>query len=110
MKSGLLSGKMTKERVAAMPEDDFRRRTPNFQEPLLSRNLALVEVMREIGAAHGRTPGEVAIAWTLRRPEVTAAIVGLRAPDQVDGIIGAAEFRLSEEELERISSAMLSRV
>src|SRR6266700_2069295 len=76
MKSGLLSGVMTRERVAALPADDFRRRTPNFQEPLLSRNLELVELLREIGARHGRSPGEVAIAWVLRRPEVTAAIVG----------------------------------
>jgi aryl-alcohol dehydrogenase-like predicted oxidoreductase len=103
MKSGLLSGRMTKDRVAAMPDDDFRRRTPQFQEPLLTRNLELVEVMREIGAAHGRTPGEVAIAWTLRRPDVTAAIVGLRSPEQVDGVIGAAEFRLSEQEVRKIA-------
>jgi aryl-alcohol dehydrogenase-like predicted oxidoreductase len=68
MKSGLLSGSMTKERVAQMPEDDFRRRTPQFQEPRLSHNLEFVELMREIGKRHGRTPGEVAIAWTLRRP------------------------------------------
>jgi aryl-alcohol dehydrogenase-like predicted oxidoreductase len=104
MKSGLLSGRMTKERVAAMPADDFRRRTPNFQEPLLSRNLELAELLREIGARHGRTPGEVAIAWTLRRPAVTAAIVGMRSAEQVTGVIGAAEFRLSAEELAEIES------
>lgn len=104
MKSGLLTGKMTRERIAAMPEDDFRQRTPHFQEPKLTRNLALVEKLREIGARHGRTPGEVAIAWTLRRPEVTAAIVGLRAPEQLDGVIGAAEFRLSEDEIGEIAS------
>ena len=103
MKSGLLSGRMTKQRVASMPDDDFRKRTPHFQEPLLSRNLDLVEAMREIGAKHGRTPGEVAIAWTLRRPEVTAAIVGLRSPEQVDGVIGAADFRLSDEEIKTIA-------
>lgn len=106
MKSGLLSGAMTKERVAAMPEDDFRRRTPNFQEPLLTRNLNLVEVLRGIGARHGRTPGEVAIAWTLRRPEVTGAIVGMRSPSQVDGVIGAAEFRLSAGEIAQIGAAL----
>jgi aryl-alcohol dehydrogenase-like predicted oxidoreductase len=104
MKSGLLSGAMTRERVAAMPVDDFRRRTPNFQEPKLTRNLELVELLRAIGARHGRTPGEVAIAWTLRRPEVTAAIVGLRAPGQLAGVIGAAEFRLSEAEVSEISA------
>lgn len=104
MKSGLLTGKMTRERIAAMPEDDFRQRTPHFQEPKLTRNLALVERLREIGARHGRTPGEVAIAWTLRHPAVTAAIVGLRAPEQLDGVIGAAEFRLSEAEVQEIAA------
>lgn len=103
MKSGLLTGKMTRERIANMPPDDFRQRTPHFQEPKLSRNLELVELLRTIGARHGRTPGEVAIAWTLRRPEVTAAIVGLRAPEQLDGVIGAAEFRLSESEVQEIA-------
>ena len=76
MKSGLLSGTMTRERVAAFPQDDFRRRALAFQEPNLTRNLALAEKMKEIGAGHGRTAGEVAIAWTLRHPGVTAAIVG----------------------------------
>lgn len=104
MKSGMLTGAMTRERIAGMPDDDFRKRTPNFQEPLLTRNLNLVELLREIGNAHGRTPGEVAIAWTLRRPEVTGAIVGMRSPSQVDGVIGAAEFRLSAEEIGRIAA------
>ena len=104
MKSGLLTGAMTRERIAAMPEDDFRQRTVNFKEPLLTRNLGLVELMREIGKRHGgRTPGEVAIAWTLRRPEVTGAIVGLRSPKQVDGVIGAADFRLTPGEVNEIA-------
>ena len=102
MKSGLLSGAMTREQVAAFPPDDFRRRVPNFQEPLLSRNLDLAELLRTIGKRHGRTPGEVAIAWTLRHPAVTAAIVGMRSASQVDGVIGAAEFRLSNAELSEI--------
>ncbi len=102
MKSGLLTGKMTRERIAAMPSDDFRQRTPHFQEPKLSRNLELVEVMRAIGQRHGRTPGEVAIAWTLRHPAVTAAIVGLRSPEQLTGVIGAASFRLSADEIGEI--------
>ncbi len=106
MKSGLLTGAMSRERVAAMPEDDFRRRTPNYQEPLLTRNLNLAELLRGIGARHGRTTGEVAIAWTLRRPEVTGAIVGMRSPAQVDGVIGAADFRLSEGEVAEISAFM----
>ena len=104
MKSGLLSGAMTRERVAALPADDFRRRTPNYQEPLLTRNLELAELLRKIGERHGRTTGEVAIAWTLRHPAVTAAIVGMRSAGQVDGVIGAAEFRLSAEELAEIEA------
>jgi len=102
MKSGLLSGAMTRERVASFPADDFRRRMPNFQEPLLTRNLDLAELLRTIGKRHGRTPGEVAIAWTLRHPAVTAAIVGMRSAKQVEGVIGAGEFRLSSDELAEI--------
>jgi aryl-alcohol dehydrogenase-like predicted oxidoreductase len=104
MRSGLLTGKMTPGRVANLPSDDWRRNAADFQEPRLSRNLKLVELLEEIGAEHGRSPGEVAIAWTLGHPAVTAAIVGGRRPDQVDGIIGAAEFRLSEDELGRIGT------
>lgn len=104
MRSGLLTGKMTPERVANLPSDDWRRNAQDFQEPRLSRNLELVELLEEIGADHGFSPGEVAIAWTLRHPAVTAAIVGGRRPDQVDGIIGAAELRLSEDELDRLES------
>jgi aryl-alcohol dehydrogenase-like predicted oxidoreductase len=102
MASGLLSGKMTAQRVAAMPEDDWRRRAPQFKEPKLSRNLKLVELLREIGNAHQVQPGVVAIAWTLRNPAVTAAIVGARGADQVDGILPAATFHLSAEEAARI--------
>jgi aryl-alcohol dehydrogenase-like predicted oxidoreductase len=102
MKSGLLTGAMTRERIAAMPADDFRQRTPNFQEPLLSRNLELAELLGTIGKRHGRTAGEVAIAWTLRHPGVTGAIVGMRSAKQVDGVIGAAEFRLSADEISEI--------
>jgi aryl-alcohol dehydrogenase-like predicted oxidoreductase len=104
MRSGLLTGKMTPERVANLPSDDWRRNAQDFQEPRLSRNLELVELLEEIGADHGLSPGEVAIAWTLRHLAVTAAIVGGRRPDQVDGIIGAAELRLSEDELDRIET------
>jgi len=104
MKSGLLSGAMTRERIAAMPADDWRRRTPHFQEPRLTRNLELAELLRAIGQRHGRTPGEVAIAWTLRHPAVTAAIVGMRSAKQVEGVIGAAEFRLSPEEVQEIEA------
>jgi aryl-alcohol dehydrogenase-like predicted oxidoreductase len=104
MKSGLLTGAMTKERVANMAPDDHRRRRPEFQEPALSRNLDLAELLRSIGARHGRTPGEVAIAWTLRRPEVTGAIVGMRSAEQVKGVVGALEFRLSPDEIGEIEA------
>ncbi|MHB1795580.1 MAG: aldo/keto reductase [Acidobacteriaceae bacterium] len=102
MVSGLLTGAMTKERMAQLPQDDWRRNNARFQEPQLSRNLKLVELLREIGSAHGRSPGEVAIAWTLRQPAVTAAIVGARNARQVDGFIGAAAFRLQLDEIARI--------
>lgn len=106
MRNGLLSGGMTRDRVAAFPEDDFRRRLPDFQEPALSRNLALADHLREIGKRHGRTAGEVAIAWALANPAVTAAIVGMRSAAQVDGVVGAAEFRLSPEELAEIQACL----
>jgi aryl-alcohol dehydrogenase-like predicted oxidoreductase len=102
MKSGLLTGAMTKERVAALPSDDFRRNALAFQEPHLSKNLKLADLMKAIGARHGRSAGEVAIAWTLRNPAVTAAIVGMRSAAQVEGVIGAMEFRLSADEVEEI--------
>ena len=104
MKSGLLSGAMTRARIAAMPDDDWRRRTPQFQEPRLTRNLELAELLRAIGQRHGRTPGEVAIAWTLRHPAVTAAIVGMRSARQVEGVIGAADFRLAADEVQEIEA------
>jgi aryl-alcohol dehydrogenase-like predicted oxidoreductase len=98
MASGLLTGSMSRERIANLPEDDWRRRDPQFQEPRLSRNLELVEKLNEIAFMHNITPGAVAIAWTLRHPGVTGAIVGARRPEQVDGIIPAAEFRLTDSE------------
>ena len=102
MASGLLTGKMTAERIQNMPEDDWRRKSPNFVEPKLSRNLKLVEVLREIGDTHQVEPGVVAVAWTLRNPAVTGAIVGARNARQVEGTIKAAEFQLSEQEGARI--------
>ncbi|MBN1568240.1 MAG: aldo/keto reductase [Acidobacteria bacterium] len=102
MQSGLLSGTMTRERIAALPQDDWRRRNPDFQEPRLTRNLQLVEKLRVIGLKHGCSAAEVAIAWVLRYPAVTAAIVGARRPSQVDGFIGAGNLRLSPEEIAEI--------
>jgi aryl-alcohol dehydrogenase-like predicted oxidoreductase len=106
MHSGLLTGRMTRERIASMPADDHRQRRPQFQEPLLSRNLRLVELLAAIGERHGRTPGEVAIAWTLRHPAVTGAIVGLRSAEQLAGVKGAASFRLSDQEAGEIAAFM----
>jgi aryl-alcohol dehydrogenase-like predicted oxidoreductase len=102
MVSGLLTGKMTAERVRNLPEDDWRKRNANFQSPKLERNLELVELLRQIGHEHGVEPGVVAVAWTLRHPAITAAIVGARRPDQVDGVIPAATFRLTDGEASRI--------
>jgi aryl-alcohol dehydrogenase-like predicted oxidoreductase len=107
MYSGLLSGKMTRERIATLPSDDWRRRHRNFQEPLLSKNLRLVELLREIGLRHGVTAGEVAIAWTFQNPAVTGAIVGVRSREQVKGIIKAGEFRLSAAEIDEIGQAQM---
>ncbi len=104
MQSGLLTGTMTPERVANFAADDWRRREDDFQEPRLSRHLKLADLLREIGQAHGRTAGETAIAWTLRLSSVTAAIVGARSAQQVDGIIGAMDYRLSQAEIQRIEA------
>lgn len=104
MGSGLLSGGMTRERIAALAPDDWRRRDPRFREPALSRHLALVERLRQIGARHDVTPGEVAVAWTLLNPAVDGAIVGFRRPEQVDGILGAASLTLSEDDRAEIEN------
>jgi len=106
MASGLLSGAMTRERIAAMPADDWRGRHANFREPLLSRNLRIACLLREIGGRHGRSAGEVAIAWTLQHPAVTAAIVGVRNTQQVEGIIGAADLSLIAREISEIEDAL----
>ena len=104
MVAGLLTGKMTAERAAALPADDWRRRGIEFQEPRLSRNLCLVELLREIGNGHHVGPGVVAVAWTLHHPAITAAIVGGRSAQQVEGVGPALELRLSDEEYRQINS------
>lgn len=104
MRAGLLTGKMSRERALSLPADDWRSRDKDFQEPNLSRNLELVELLRQIGERHGRAPGEVALAWVLANPAVTAAIVGLRTPEQVQGTVGALSFRLYENEIAEIES------
>ena len=104
MQSGLLTGAWTHERLAALPAEDWRReKNRHFQEPLFSRNLRFVEVLREIGRRHGATPGQVALAWTLRHPAVTAAIVGARRPGQIRELIPAAGLRLSTSDLADIA-------
>ncbi len=103
MASGLLTGAMTRERAARLPQDDWRGSSPEFQEPKLSKNLALVEHLRAVGARYGRPPGHVAIAWTLRNPAVTGAIVGARSAKQVEGTFGAAAFRLNEADVAEIA-------
>ena len=104
MSAGLLTGAMTRERVADFSTEDWRRNLPNFQEPLLSRNLKRVESRRAIGNKYGRTPGQLAMAWTLKNPAVTGAIVGFRNPKQVSGIIGA-ELLLQPTEMAEIEGA-----
>jgi aryl-alcohol dehydrogenase-like predicted oxidoreductase len=102
MASGLLTGAMTRERLAALAKNDWRTRNEQFQEPKLSENLKLVERLRAVGDRSGRTPGEAAIAWTLRHPAVTGAIVGARNSKQVDGFIGAMDFRLTPSEIDEV--------
>ena len=104
MASGLLTGAMTRERAAHLPKDDWRRGHPNFTEPGLSENLALVERLREVGKRYGRSPGEVAIAWTLRNPAVTGAIVGARNAVQAEGVMGAGELTLTDADVADIAN------
>jgi aryl-alcohol dehydrogenase-like predicted oxidoreductase len=108
MVSGLLTGAMTAERVAAFPADDWRRRAAEFQEPRLSKNLRLVELLREIGSGHDVSPGVVAVAWTLHHPAITGAIVGGRNARQVAGLAPALAFRLTDQEYSRIQAFLES--
>jgi aryl-alcohol dehydrogenase-like predicted oxidoreductase len=102
MASGLLTGAMSRDRAAKLPKDDWRASDPEFREPRLSRNLELVERLKEIAQRHGRSPGEVAIAWTLRNAAVTAAIVGARNARQANGVMRAGDLRLSDKEVNEI--------
>jgi len=106
MASGLLTGAMTRERIASLPKNDWRSKNDQFKEPKLSQNLKVVEWLRVVGARHGRSPGETAIAWALRHPAVTGAIVGARNAKQVDGIIGATEFRLTPQEIAEVEGGV----
>lgn len=106
MLSGLLTGAMTKERAENLPADDWRTRNPEFREPKLSKNLELVERMRAVGKRYNRTPGEVAIAWTLRLPAITGAIVGARNARQAEGVMSAGELTLSRQDIAEIEGAV----
>ncbi len=102
MASGLLTGAMTRERAARLSKDDWRKGHPDFTEPNLSRNLELVDRLKEIAKRHNRSVGEVAIAWTLRNPAVTGAIVGARNARQAEGVMRAGDLRLSDKEVSEI--------
>jgi aryl-alcohol dehydrogenase-like predicted oxidoreductase len=102
MGSGLLTGGMTRERIAALADDDWRKTAPQFTEPRLTKNLALVDRLRTVAARHDTTPGAVAVAWTLRNPAVSGAIVGFRRPAQVDPILAAAGLELTGQEAAEI--------
>jgi aryl-alcohol dehydrogenase-like predicted oxidoreductase len=107
MHSGLLTGAMTKERVAAFPSDDFRRNAKSYQQPALDRNLALADLLKQIGSRHGVNAGVVATAWTLENPAITAAIVGSRSAKQVEGTLAAASFKLTPAELAEINEFLV---
>jgi len=102
MQSGLLTGAMTRERVAKLPDSDWRSRDPEFRAPKLSQNLALVDRLREVGEKYHRPPGQVAVAWVLRNPAVTAAIVGARNAQQVERNVGAVDLQLSDVDIAEI--------
>jgi aryl-alcohol dehydrogenase-like predicted oxidoreductase len=105
MGSGLLTGGITRERIAAMPADDWRKTDPRFTEPQLSRHLALAARLQAVAARHGSTPGAVAVAWALRNPAVAGAITGFRRPGQVDPILGAAGLELTSQDMAEIEVA-----
>ena len=104
MAAGLLTGHMTKEHIEHMPSDDWRKKDPEFNEPRLSRNLELANLLTEIGYPHNVPAGVVATAWTLKNPAVTAAIVGSRSPAQIEEMVIASEFRLSDSEATQIKT------
>jgi aryl-alcohol dehydrogenase-like predicted oxidoreductase len=106
MQSGLLTERFTADRVAGLPQDDWRRRAQEFQQPNLGRNLALRNALRPIAARYGTSVSAIAIAWTLAWPGMTGAIVGARTPEQVDGWIDAAWITLATEDLDEIAAAI----
>jgi aryl-alcohol dehydrogenase-like predicted oxidoreductase len=105
MQAGLLTGKMTRERIENMPADDWRKRDEEYQEPRLSKNLRLADAMADIAKRHGVPTPNVSIAWVLNNPAVTAAIVGVRHPNQVDDVIGGGSLKLTDEDIRQIENA-----
>ncbi len=105
MLSGMLTGAMTRERALNLPADDWRKGKPEFTEPRLSKNLELVERLKVVGARYKRSAGEVAIAWTLRFPAVTGAIVGARNAKQAEGVMTAGELKLTQQDIAEIEGA-----
>jgi aryl-alcohol dehydrogenase-like predicted oxidoreductase len=103
MGSGLLTGSMTRDRIASLPDDDWRKRDARFTEPQLTKHLQLVNRIARVAERHGTTPGAVAIAWTLRNPAVDGAIVGFRSPAQVDPLLPAANLALTDEDIAEIA-------
>ena len=107
MASGLLTGKMSSEHLASLPDDDWRKdpeKAPQFAEPKFSRNMQLVELLKEIANKHSCSVGEVAIAWTLHHDAISGAIVGQRKPEQVEGIIRAGDIELSDSEINTLTT------
>ena len=102
MASGLLTGTMSRDRIAHLPLNDWRSRNPEFQEPKLSRNLAIAQRLRDIGQRHNASAAEAAIAWVLHNPAITGAIVGARNPRQIEGIVGGATLRLAPNEIDEL--------
>jgi len=106
MQRGLLTGKFSQERLAGLPLDDHRRRSPDFQEPQFSATLQLVDQLQPIAERNGRTLAQLAISWVLRRSEVTAAIVGARRPDQIAETATASNWTLAQEETQEIEQLL----
>jgi aryl-alcohol dehydrogenase-like predicted oxidoreductase len=106
MGSGLLTGRMTPERVAGLEDDDWRKSNPDFQQPALGESIAVAAQLDDLGRSHGRSAGAMACAWVLGDPRVTAAIVGFRSPEQVRDVLGVDGFALSVSDFAGVRRAL----